>query len=152
RLHEAPLEDPAAVVRRVRPEWVFHLAAHGAYSSQTDVRQILQTNVLGTAALVEACLETGFEAFVDTGSSSEYGFTDHAPAEDEAPEPNSHYAVAKASATLFCRHTARSRHVHIPTLRLYSVYGPWEEPTRLIPTLLVRGLDGTLPPLVDPDT
>src|SRR5262245_45791185 len=47
-LHEAPLEDAAAVVRRVRPEWVFHLAAHGAYSSQTDVRQILQTNVLGT--------------------------------------------------------------------------------------------------------
>src|SRR5262249_15022962 len=34
---------------------------------------------------------------------------------------------------------------------LYSVFGPYEEPTRLVPTLLVRGLAGELPPLVNPD-
>lgn len=155
RLYEAPLEDAVAVaaaVHRIRPEWVFHLAAHGAYSSQTDVRRIVQTNILGTVNLVESCLQSGSEAFVNTGSSSEYGFKDHAPAETEWLEPNSHYAVSKASATLYCRHTAQSRRVHMPTLRLYSVYGPWEEPTRLIPTLLVRGLDGRLPPLANPDT
>jgi dolichol-phosphate mannosyltransferase len=60
--------------------------------------------------------------------------------------------VTKASATLFCRHTARSQRVHLPTLRLYSVYGPYEEPSRLIPTLICRGLRGGLPPLADPDT
>jgi dolichol-phosphate mannosyltransferase len=59
--------------------------------------------------------------------------------------------VTKASATLFCRHTAQSRRVHLPTLRLYSVYGPYEESTRLVPTLVVRGLRGELPPLVNPD-
>jgi len=41
--------------------------------------------------------------------------------------------------------------VHVPTLRLYSAYGPWEEPTRLLPTLIVRAREGTLPPLADPD-
>ncbi len=155
QFQEAPLDDAAAVaaaVRRVRPDWVFHLAAYGAYSSQTDPLRMARTNVLGTTSLVEACLRTDFEAFVNTGSSSEYGFQDHAPAETELPEPNCHYAVTKASATLYCRFTAQSRRVPLTTLRLYSVFGPWEEPTRLIPTVVVRGLDGGLPPLVNPDT
>lgn len=155
RVHVAELTDGEAVdavVREVRPSWVFHLATHGAYSSQMDVAQIAQTNVLGTIALVEACLKTGFAAFVNTGSSSEYGRKDHAPKETEWLEPNSHYAVTKAAATLYCRYTAQARGVHLPTLRLYSVYGPYEEPTRLIPTLLRRGLAGELPPLVSPDT
>jgi dolichol-phosphate mannosyltransferase len=41
---------------------------------------------------------------------------------------------------------------HVVTLRLYSVFGPWEEPGRLMPTLVARGLEGRLPPLVSPDT
>jgi dolichol-phosphate mannosyltransferase len=140
-----------SVVAKIQPDWIFHLAAHGAYPSQTDLRQMVQTNIMGTINLVEACLRIGFEAFVNTGSSSEYGFKDYAPSETEWLEPNSHYAVTKASATLYCYYTAQSRGVHIPTLRLYSVYGPYEEPTRLMPTLIMRGLKGELPPLVNPD-
>jgi dolichol-phosphate mannosyltransferase len=152
-LHEAELADAdgvAAVLRRVRPEWIFHLAAYGAYSSQQDVRRTIETNVIGTVNLVEAGLRAGFAAFVNAGSSSEYGFKDHAPSEREWLEPNSHYAVSKAAATHLCRYTAQTRGVPIRTLRLYSVYGPWEEPARLMPTLAARGLRGELPPLVDP--
>lgn len=138
-------------VRSIRPDWVFHLAAHGAYSYQTDISQMVHTNIIGTINLVEACLGVGFEAFVNTGSSSEYGFKSHPPDETTWLEPNSYYAVTKASATLFCRYTAQSRRVHLSTLRLYSVYGPYEEPTRLMPTLIIRGLHGELPPLVNPD-
>ena len=154
RLHEVDLSNLQSLTRAVgsiRPEWVFHLAAYGAYSSQTDVQQMLQTNIIGTANLVQACLETGFEALINTGSSSEYGFKDHAPAETEWLDPNSYYAVTKASATLFCRYTAQSKNVPITTLRLYSVYGPYEEPTRLMPTLVLKGLRRELPPLVNPD-
>jgi UDP-glucose 4-epimerase len=154
RLHPGDLGDAAglaALMDRIRPEWVFHLAAYGAYSSQTDVQQIVATNFVGTVNLVEACLRPGFAAFVNTGSSSEYGFKNHPPAETEWLEPNSHYAVAKASATLYCRYTAQRHGVRLPTLRLYSVYGPYEEPTRLLPTVVLRGLEGGLPPLVDPD-
>jgi len=153
-LHEVDLGDQESldpVINKIRPDWIFHLATHGAYSSQSDLSQIVRTNILGTINLVEASLKTGFEAFVNTGSSSEYGFKDHAPSDKEWVEPNSYYAVGKASATLFCRYTAQSRAVRLPTLRLYSVYGPYEEPARLMPSLIVRGLRGELPPLVNPD-
>ena len=154
RLHELHLHDLEAVARvvgQVRPDWVFHLAVYGAYSWQTDWEQMVRTNIQGTMSLVSACLKTGFEVFVNTGSSSEYGFKDHAPAESEPLEPNSHYAVTKAAATLFCRQTAQSRRIHLPTLRLYSVFGPYEDPGRLLPNLIMRGLKGELPPLADPD-
>ncbi len=147
----ADMGEVARVVDRVRPEWVFHLAAYGAYSSQSDLGLMAQTNVIGTMNVVQACLRSGFEAFVNTGSSSEYGYKGYAPAETEWLEPNSYYAVTKAAATLFCRYTAQAEGVHLPTLRLYSVYGPFEEPTRLMPSLIVPGLSGELPPLVDPD-
>lgn len=151
-----PLEltDERAVERAVdeaRPQWAFHLAAHGAYSWQTDSREIVRTNVLGTVNLVEACRASGCEALVNAGSSSEYGFKDHPPDEEEPLEPNSEYAVAKAAATLYCRHLARAGPMRIVTLRLYSVYGPFEDPGRLIATLAVRGLRGELPPLADPE-
>ncbi len=139
------------VVRNAKAQWIFHLAAHGAYSWQRDIMRILQTNVMGTANLIHACIKEGFEVFVNTGSSSEYGFKDHAVGEHEPLEPNSYYAVAKGSATMFCQYTARSLGLRIPTLRLYSAYGPFEEPTRLIPTLILNGLGNRLPPLVNPD-
>jgi nucleoside-diphosphate-sugar epimerase len=152
-LHRASLDDAKAVarvVKRARPDWVFHLAAHGAYSWETDLDRIVATNVVGTVNLVRACLRTGFEAFVNAGTSSEYGFKKKDPTEREWVEPNSHYAVTKVAATHFCRLTARTEKAKIATLRLYSVYGPWEDPGRLIPAMIVRGLDGRLPPLVDP--
>lgn len=154
-LHEIELQDIESlggIVRRIRPDWVFHLAASGAYSWQTDLAHMVQTNIVGTINLVEACLQAGFETFINTGSSSEYGFKRTTPTETEWLEPNSHYAVTKASASLFCRYTAQSRNVRLYTLRLYSVYGPYEEPKRLMPTLIRLGLKGKLPPLVNPET
>jgi nucleoside-diphosphate-sugar epimerase len=154
RLHEVDLEDAIRVgqaVAAIRPEWVFHLAAYGAYPRQADMLRMVQTNIVGTINLLDACCRAGFAAFVNTGSSSEYGFKDHAPAETEWLEPNSPYAMTKASATLYCRLTAQRQGLRIATLRLYSVYGPYEEPDRLVPALVMRGLEGRLPPLVAPD-
>jgi len=154
-LHTADLADGervAAAVRRIRPEWVLHLAAYGAYPEQNEIARIFRDNVAGTANLVDACLRTGCEALVNTGSSSEYGFADHAPREDEPPAPNSYYAVSKVAATMLCLRAARAHRAPIVTLRPYSVYGPFEQPTRLIPTVIMRGLEGALPPLVDPRT
>lgn len=144
-------EKLTRIVRDIHPDWIFHLAAHGAYSTQTDALRILHTNTIGTANLLLACMETGFEAFVNAGSSSEYGFKDHPPCEIDRLDPNSYYAVAKAAATMFCTFTAQSTRTRISTLRLYSVYGPYEEPIRLIPTLIRKGLCNQLPPLVNPN-
>ncbi len=144
--------DLDAMVADFRPQWVFHLAAHGAYSWQRDHAAILRTNLLGTANLVDACVSIGVEAFVNAGSSSEYGPKNHAAREDEALEPDSAYAVGKAAATWYCSQAARASGAPIVTLRLYSVYGPYEDPRRFIPQLVARGLEGGLPPLASPST
>jgi UDP-glucose 4-epimerase len=154
-LHSVDLRDAAAlhdVLNQIRPEQVFHLAVYGAYPAQTDVAMMVQTNIVSTVNLVKASIRAGAQVIVNTGSSSEYGFRRTPPRESDPAEPNSAYAVTKLSATLLCRELARSYAVHIPTLRLYSVYGPFEEPTRLIPKLLVAGMQGQLPPLANPAT
>jgi UDP-glucose 4-epimerase len=151
--HEVALEDREAVsraVREINPDWVFNLAAYGAYSSQIGIERMVSTNLLGCAALVDACAQVGVEAFVQTGSSSEYGYKDHAASEDERVQPNSHYAITKAAATHYCQLAARLHGLNIVTARLYSIYGPYEEPNRLIPTLVAYGTRGQFPPLVSP--
>jgi UDP-glucose 4-epimerase len=153
--YEVDLRDSAsinALVKKITPDWVFHLAAYGAYPNQTDERRMVQTNVFGTMNLVNACLQSGCETFINTGSSSEYGLKDHAPSEDETLQPNSAYAVTKAAATRFCRDTALAHSANVQTLRLYSAYGPFEDPSRLIPTLINRGMRGEFPPMANPQT
>ncbi len=155
RAHESDLRDAAAVARlvgAVRPHWVFHCAAYGAYSWEQDVERMQATNVDGTRHLLAACRAAGFEVFVNTGSSSEYGYRDHAPAETEPPHPNSPYAATKVQATEHCAGAARAGDGAIATLRLYSAYGPWEEPNRLIPRLVTAAMAGRLPPLAQPGT
>ena len=154
-VHFVELEDASTVeatMLAIRPEWIFHLAAHGAYSWQTDLAAMVATNVTGTMNLARAAVRCGAAVLVNAGSSSEYGLKDYAPDEDEPLEPNSAYAVTKAAASSFCRMTARAEGVPMPTLRLYSVYGSWEDPGRLVPALLRAALAGTWPPLANPET
>ncbi len=150
-LNLGDIDQVHAEVTTARPDWIFHLAAFGAYSSQTSLHQMVETNVIGTANLLDACVDVGFEVFLNTGSSSEYGIKNYAPNEDELLEPNSTYAISKAAGTHYCHYVARTRNLPLATLRLYSVFGPYEEPTRLIPTVIVEGLQGKLPPLVNPN-
>lgn len=154
-VHEADIRDRCGVVRAVeaaKADWVFHLAAHGGYSWQADMRDVVETNVLGAMNVLEASLASEFDACVVAGSSSEYGFKEHPHVETDNLEPNSFYAVTKASAGMLWRYVGRSTSRPIRILRLYSVFGPWEDPRRLLPTLIVRGLGGQFPPLVEPDT
>lgn len=154
RLHTAELTDAqqvSAVVASVKPEWVFHLAAYGSSSWQRETRLIVDANIVGTTTLLDACVREGIAAFINTGTSSEYGLKDHAPAEHEALEPASCYAVTKACATHYCTFVGRSANQPVRTLRLYSVYGPYEGPRRLLPAVIINGLRGALPPLAIPD-
>jgi len=134
-------------LHEIAPEWIFHLAAYGVYPWQTSIKEMANTNIVGTAHLLKACMEVGFEAFVQAGSSVEYGFIDHAPDENERVAPNTDYGLTKAIATRYAHEVSDS----ITTLRLYSPYGPYEAPTRLIPTLIEHGLRGELPPMANPD-
>jgi nucleoside-diphosphate-sugar epimerase len=155
RVHPVDLTD-AETVRRViaavSPSVVLHLAAHGAYETQSEASRILTTNVLGTLHMLDAAVASGVGLFVNTGSSSEYGFKTEPMREIDRLEPNSVYAIGKAAQTHLCALFAR-RHPQMAavTLRLFSVYGPWEEPTRLIPTVLRRARAGLPLEMVSPD-
>jgi nucleoside-diphosphate-sugar epimerase len=145
------VERIACVLTSSKPQWVFHLAAHGAYSWQVDVPRMISVNVGSTAALLAAARMVDVEAFVNVGSSSEYGLKADAPREDEWLQPNSHYAVTKAAGTHLTA-LAAANGLPAVTLRLYSVYGPWEDPGRLMPALVREASHGKLPPLVGPNT
>jgi nucleoside-diphosphate-sugar epimerase len=145
-VHRADLTDAPAVrdvMERVRPRAVLHLATYGAYESQDDGQRILGTNVIGTYNLLQAAIAAGSEVVVSAGSSSEYGYRGTPMKETDALQPNSVYAVAKAAQTHLASLLANGDHATgIVTLRLFSVYGPWEEPTRLLPTLIRRARAG----------
>ncbi|HEX4147846.1 MAG TPA: NAD(P)-dependent oxidoreductase [Pirellulales bacterium] len=132
--HEADLRDISALRRAVdasRPEVIYHLAAYGVRRSQTRQSEILETNLQGTANLLEALGRHDYRALVHTGSSSEYGHKNHAMRENDRLEPRTAYAVSKAAATLLCQAEAyRGRMVS--TVRIFSAYGPWEDPHRLV--------------------
>src|SRR5207248_1630375 len=155
RIHEIDLRDEQrvnAAVAETRPEVVYHLAAHGAYPFQSEPDGIIQSNILGTWNLLKACARIDYRAFVNTGSSSEYGFKEQAMRETDLLEPNSYYAVAKCAQSLLCQHVARTEKRAINTLRVFSAYGPWEEPSRLVPTLIRRCIAGEELQLVPPET
>jgi dolichol-phosphate mannosyltransferase len=151
---EVDLRDPDAVTSAVvseQPDVIFHLAAHGAYSWQKDLARMLAINLAATDALLKGAARVG-ASLINAGSSAEYGYQNHPPAEAELVRPNSHYAVTKVGATHLCQLAADNEGVRVATLRLYSIYGPWEDPRRLMPTLIRRCLEGGWPPLVGPET
>jgi len=154
-LHRGDITDENFVrdlVGQVSPSIIYHLATHGAYAAQSDAKRILMTNVLGTCNLLEALGKFPYKLFVNTGSSSEYGFKQKPMHEDDLAEPNSYYAVAKLAQTMFCQYTAKSQKKPIVTLRLFSVYGPYEEPSRLVATIIRRCLQGETLQMASPDT
>lgn len=144
-------EEVAHLVRTRRPQTIFNLAAYGAYERQSQPMRIHQVNYLGTLNLLLALQESGCAAFVQAGSSSEYGLNCSGPREDAKLEPNSDYSVSKAAAGHLLWFYGHLRNVPCCHLRLYSVYGPWEERDRLVPRLISSCLNGHYPPLVRPE-
>lgn len=149
------LNDHAAVknmVTTVSPQTVFDCVAYGAYSFEKDDRLIYQTNFLAVSSLVGLLAQRPFSAYVHAGSSSEYGNNCTAPAEISRCDPNSHYAVSKLAVANYLGFMGKTHSFPCVNLRLYSVYGPLEDTSRLIPALVRRGISGKLPPLVDART
>ena len=155
RVIAVDLNDPAAsknLVNSIGPQTVFDCVAYGAYSFEVDAGQIYETNFLSIVNLAELLAKRTCAAFIHAGSSSEYGTNCAAPAEDAISKPNSQYAVSKTAVAAYLRYMGKFRGFPCANLRLYSVYGPFEDTSRLIPTLLRHALAGSLPPFVDPRT
>jgi len=132
------------VLDRLKPKTVFNLAAYGAYSYQQIVDTTYKINLEVVDSLAQWCIGNS-ALLIQAGSSSEYGTNCSAPLESDIPRPNSRYAVSKLAATNLLEFLSESQGLRTAVARLYSVYGPLEDPTRLIPTLIRSGLRGELP-------
>ncbi len=139
------------VIKEVKPKTIFNLAAYGAYSKQKEYNKIYATNFNATTTIIEVLKKYGFSAYVHAGSSSEYGLNSAAPPEDDTLIPNTHYSVSKVSTYYLMKYYGKVENLPVVHLRLYSAFGPWEEPDRLMPVLLAHARNGKLPELVNPD-
>ncbi len=136
----------------VQPRTIFDCVAYGAYSFETDSELIYQTNFNLCARLLSRLTTQNISAYIHAGSSSEYGDNAAGPPEDAFTAPNSHYAVSKAAAANLLYYYGKKQSVPCANLRLYSVYGPLEDSSRLIPNLVRDGLERRFPALVNPRT
>ncbi|HEY0779294.1 MAG TPA: glycosyltransferase, partial [Gemmatirosa sp.] len=73
------------------------------------------------------------------------------PREDASLAPNSDYAVAKAASAGLIHFYGKRKRLPCANLRLYSVFGPLEDASRLIPQVVAMGVEGRYPPFVDPE-
>ncbi len=142
------LQDPISVLslfHRVKPKTIFDCSSFGAYSFEKDIARVHSTNYSSFISLMEEIQELDLSAYIHAGSSSEYGINASGPEEAECLIPNSHYAVSKAAASHAISYYGKVRGVPIVNLRLYSIYGPYEDSSRLIPTLCSESIKGKLP-------
>ena len=140
----------ARLLEKYKPRTIFNLAAYGAYSKQKEYEKIYSVNFNATVNLIEMLNEIGFDAYVHAGSSSEYGTNSTTPNEAGELVPNSHYSVSKVASYYAIKYYGRTCGLPVTHLRFYSVYGPWEEPDRLIPVIISKARNKTFPPLVSP--
>ena len=122
-----------SVVNKIKPDYVFHLATYGGYPFQQDVKTIVDSNIRNSINLMQALSEYGrLEKFVNIGSSSEYGPKTKPMKEIDLASPIFPYGIAKLTQTNFAKYFFVKNGLPSVTLRLFSVYGPLEEPGRLI--------------------
>jgi len=145
-------EKSKKVIDNILPKTVFDCTAYGGYSFQDNTSEIYRTNFQSLVDFVSLLSSYGIAAYIHAGSSSEYGYNCTAPLESDKCEPNSHYSVSKVSAATFLHFVGSQKEFPAINFRLYSVYGPLEDSSRLIPNLLKNALQGKLPPFVDPRT
>ncbi len=152
QLHRFDLLDAEATrqgVTAARPQVVLHFAAHAALPQETDEMEIILHTVQPLVNLASAC--TGCELFINAGSSSEYGFQTEPMTETSLPNPTRVHDIAKLTQTLYGTYAARFKGIPLATLRLFSVYGPWEHGRRLSPRLMLSALMGRPMNLSSPD-
>lgn len=140
------------LIQDLKPNIILNCAAYGAYSNQKESNRIYNTNFDSVRYLLESANKLDkFDCFIQAGSSSEYGKNCNRPDEDALTIADSDYSVSKIAATQLIRYYGQKFNFPAWVFRLYSVFGPLEDTTRLVPNLLIHGLQGKLPPLVNPN-
>jgi len=149
----ADLADPgavSAVLDKARPDIIIHSAWEGV-GGPTRAGDIQLDNIRTTVGLLDAAIAAGASRFIGIGSQAEYGRHDRRIDESAATEPFLLYGAAKLSAYHLTRQRAADAGVGFAWLRLFSPYGPGDNPDWLIPSVAAQMLGGQ-PPRTSPGT
>ena len=112
-------------------ECIVHLAARaGVRPSLRDPRLYQETNVVGTANLLELARDHEIRRFVFGSSSSVYGESTDVPFSESAcvERPISPYAATKAAGELLCHTYSHLYGIRTVCLRFFTVYGARQRP------------------------
>lgn len=137
---------------RVKPDVVVNFAAESHVDRSIENPEIfLQTNVIGTSVLLDACRKYGIQRYHQVSTDEVYGdlplerpdlfFTEDTPLHTSSP-----YSASKASADLLVQAYHRTYKLPVTISRCSNNYGPYHFPEKLIPLMIINALsDKKLP-------
>lgn len=138
------LKDPDGVKKAVKGcVKVFHLGALIAIPySYVHPFDFIQTNVAGTAHLLNACLDLGsVERIIHTSTSEVYGTAQYVPIDEKHPlQAQSPYSASKIAADKLAESYYLSFGLPVATLRPFNTFGPRQSLRAVIPTILSQVL------------
>lgn len=150
RFVKASITDSAAmdsVFREEQPDIVVNFAAESHVDRSIENPSVfLETNILGTQVLMDACREFHVGRFHQVSTDEVYGdlpldrpelfFTEETPLHASSP-----YSASKASADLLVLAYYRTFGLPVTISRCSNNYGPYQFPEKLIPLMLTNALE-----------
>lgn len=135
------------VFEKERPDVVVNFAAESHVDRSIEMPEIfLQTNILGTQVMMDACLKYGVSRFHQVSTDEVYGdlpldkpellFTEKTPIHTSSP-----YSASKASADLLVGAYYRTFALPASISRCSNNYGPYQFPEKLIPLMIANALN-----------
>ncbi|WP_277668756.1 dTDP-glucose 4,6-dehydratase [Caproiciproducens galactitolivorans] len=136
-----------------KPDVVVNFAAESHVDRSIDNPGLfLQTNILGTSVLMDACRKYGIQRYHQVSTDEVYGdlpldrpdlfFTEETPLHTSSP-----YSASKASADLLVLAYHRTFHLPVSISRCSNNYGPYHFPEKLIPLMIANALNDKLLPV-----
>lgn len=130
-----------------KPDIIVNFAAESHVDRSIENPEIfLQTNVIGTSVLMDACRKYGIQRYHQVSTDEVYGdlpldrpdlfFTETTPLHTSSP-----YAASKASADLLVQAYYRTYNLPITISRCSNNYGPYHFPEKLIPLMITNVLN-----------
>ena len=135
-----------------KPDVVINFAAESHVDRSIENPEIfLQTNIIGTSVLMDACRKYGIQRYHQVSTDEVYGdlpldrpdlfFTEETPIHTSSP-----YSSSKAGADLLVMAYYRTYGLPVTISRCSNNYGPYHFPEKLIPLMIINALhDRPLP-------
>jgi nucleoside-diphosphate-sugar epimerase len=146
--HEADLLAGAGIVEQVEPEVLVHLAwyaEHGAYWHSPESVRWVETSL----ALLRSFAAVGGRRAVIAGTCAEYEWSREVYDENAPLRPATLYGAAKHGLHVVAAAYAQQVGIELAWARLFFLYGPNEDPRRLVPSIVVPLLRGEPAPMTE---